>query len=74
MGKAPCLSIGGSLTTVPVKLGAQLLDIMRRGLEQTNVVARARYRHVRDMISTAIGMLYSAFGRAPLDGEGALPV
>ena len=36
--------------------------------------ARARYRHVRDMISTASGMLYFAFRRAPLDGEGALPV
>ena len=57
-----------------MQLGAQLLDIMGQGLEQTNVVARARYRHVRDMISTAIGVLYFAFGRAPLDGEGALPV
>ena len=35
---------------------------------------RPQYRHVHDMIPTAIGMFYIAFGRAPLDGEGALPV
>ena len=61
---------------------------MGQGFEQTNVGAwratswakalsrrmwaRADYWNVRDMIPTTIGMLYVAFGRAPLDGEGAL--
>ena len=36
--------------------------------------ARARHGRVHDSITTAIGMLVFAFGRAPLDGEGALPV
>ena len=36
--------------------------------------ARARSGRAHDIITTAIGMLAFAFGRAPLDGEGALPV
>ena len=35
---------------------------------------RRRYGHVHEIFPTAIGVLQFAFGRAPLDGEGALLV
>ena len=36
--------------------------------------ARARPGRVQDIITTALGIFSFAFGRAPLDGEGALLV